>query len=351
MTLSMKLGGAWKEAQSLHVKINGEWKDISTLYSKKDGAWVTVYSSGALITFTNYPYPIPVAAGWKYSTDKTNWTTVETDGTINNSGTFTGWVKAKDLVLNEFCTTFTAESSGKEMGNLISTGRQGLTSFVNGSKGYVCGGRYDDVEGYGYPIYCNTVNVYDISGIRSSGTSLSENKGLMVSFVNGSKGYVCGGYNGDSKCSSVEVYDESGNRSIGTSLGVARSSSSAFVINSKGYVCGGDNSPTDIDSPYVDIYDISGNRTTGVSLTYGRRDHTSFVNDSKGYVCGGDGGYKYVEVYFNIPEVVSTKIPITEGSTYTLNGTTATATGSQILSFDKKVSGTITYKTGTVPSS
>ena len=100
MTLSMKLGGAWKEAQSLHVKINGEWKDVSTLYSKKDGAWVTVYSSGALIEFADYPFPIPVAKGWKYSTDGKVWTTVEADGEINSDGMFTGFVKANSITLN-----------------------------------------------------------------------------------------------------------------------------------------------------------------------------------------------------------------------------------------------------------
>ena len=102
MTLSMKLGGAWKETQSLHVKINGEWKDVSTLYSKKDGAWITVYSSGALIEFADYPYPIPVAKGWKYSTDKVNWTTVTSDSTINESGTFTGFIKANSITLSDY---------------------------------------------------------------------------------------------------------------------------------------------------------------------------------------------------------------------------------------------------------
>ena len=85
MTLSMKLGGAWKEAQSLHVKIAGEWKDVSTLYSKKDGAWITVYSSGVLIEFADYPFSIPVAKGWKYSTDGITWTTVSADSEINTS--------------------------------------------------------------------------------------------------------------------------------------------------------------------------------------------------------------------------------------------------------------------------
>ena len=89
MALKAKVDGAWKEAQSLHVKINGEWKDVSTLYSKKDGAWVTVYSAGALITFNAYPYPIPGATGWEYSTDKFNGTEVTSDSTINTSGTVT----------------------------------------------------------------------------------------------------------------------------------------------------------------------------------------------------------------------------------------------------------------------
>lgn len=103
MSLKAKLGDTWKEAKSLHVKVNGEWKDISTLYSKKDGAWVTVFSSGALIEFMDYPYPIPVANGWQYSTDGKTWTNVEADGEINTSGTFTGYVKAKgELSLSEY---------------------------------------------------------------------------------------------------------------------------------------------------------------------------------------------------------------------------------------------------------
>lgn len=512
MTLKVKKDGAWKEASSLKVKINGEWKDVSTLYSKKDGAWVTVYSSGALITFTNYPYPIPVAKGWKYSTDKTNWTTVTSDSKINESGTFTGWVKVKsELSLNDYFTDGQEAQYGVRMdGTPMSYRRYGATSFSNGGRGYVCGG-------YGYNEsssgdFLSSVDVYDSSGNRTSGTALSAARQGASAFVIGSKGYVCGGYsyisskkyhtnvdvydssgvrtrgsplytgayrpatftiqdvgfvygggnagsgspymnrydssgnmtnhnlstghsgmtassNGNlgfvcggqthgntidgvlifnvsgvqtggarmsvyrknltsfsnnGHCyvcggyyqysvadsegdiaetytyfqSTVDIFDTSGNRTSGTSLSLGRSNLTSFVNQERGYVCGGLYSKEAHCSSTVDIYDKYGNRTIGEELSASRELLTSFSNAGRGYVCGGqnqrgpDSVCKYnVDIYYDIPASYSAKIPITAGSTYTLNGTTSTATKSQILSFDEKVSGTITYKTGTVPSS
>ena len=484
MTLSMKLGGAWKEAQSLHVKINGEWKDVATLYSKKDGAWITVYSSGALIEFLDYPYPIPVAKGWKYSTDGSTWTNVVADGEINTSGTFTGFVKANcAITLNEYYTEYIPEQIGVRIdGEALSVAREYPTSFVNNSKGYVCGGRnnsnwglavdvYDSSgvrssgtdlsvarshstsfangsKGYvcggeDYSNYLSTVDVYDSSGNRTTGTSLSvgrygstsfanagygyvcggmasgsNNKstvdkydssgtrttgtpmsvarGLMTSFVNGSKGYICGGAN-KNLLNVVDVYDSSGNRTTGTSLSVARNYFTSFVNGNNGYVCGGrisDGYPCDIVDVYdssgnrttgtsisvtrdkltsfatdyngyvcggcstysglegsavVDIYDSSGNRTTGTSLSVSKYNLTSFVNVGRGYVCGGYENTSFrstVDVYYDIQEVLYTKLPITEGSTYTLNGKSGVADVSKVMEFDSKVSGTIKYKAG-----
>lgn len=489
MTLHVKKGGSWNEISALKVKINGEWKDISTLYSKKDGAWVTVYSSGALITFTNYPYPIPVAAGWKYSTDKTNWTTAETDGTINDSGTFTGWVKAKDITLNEFYTSSVAAQEnlmrvGPEItyqyyatafanngicyicggaghgtayistinkfdanGNLstatLETARTKATSFVNNNNGYVCsgdgdGGRLTQVEifnssgvrtatkylnygrryassfvigGKGYVCGGGTdssaattsVETIDSSNVVSSATSLSAARSMHTSFSNGVNGYVCGGYgtSSDTKYKSTDKYDGSGNLTTGPELRIAASHAQALVINDTGYVLGGlnaskraTNSGSQIlktgvvwsfslfksvyghccfttgqkgyfcggimDSgtyiPDITIIDSSENKTTG-SLSVGKTDAGAAYNGSIGVVCGGYNSslspsvLRNSDIFYDIPESYSTKLPITEGSTYTLNGTTATAGASQILSFNSKVSGTIKYKKGTVPSS
>lgn len=491
MTLKVKKDGAWKEASSLKVKINGEWKDVSTLYSKKDGAWVTVYSSGALITFSNYPYPIPVAKGWKYSSDKVNWTTVSADGEINTSGTFTGFIKANSITLSDY---YQEMSEGQEDvridGTPLSTGRNITTSFVNNEKAYVCGG-----YGGSTTRYLNSVDVYDIYGVLTSGKSLGRARCNLTSFVNGGKGYVCGGEYADGVCSSVDIYDKSGNKtydlyglwssrswltsftleskgyvcggydsgnykdtidvfdssgnsthnitlstgrclmtsfvigsfgcvcggrngaesstsnflktleyftnsgthSTGSSLSVARASSASFVNgdvayvcggysgggysssyktnvdvytkpgvrtsgtplsrqtstatafsnNSKGYVCGGGSDGSSV--AVVNIYDSAGNMTIGTSLSAGRPNPTSFVNGNRGYVCGGGSGgsaYSKVDIYYDEPDTYSTKLPITEGSEYTLNGESGVADISKVMEFDSKVSGTIKYKAG-----
>ena len=490
MVLKTKVNGAWRDISSLKVKINGEGRDISTLSSKKDGAWVTVYSSGALIEFTNYPYPIPVASGWKYSTDKTSWTTVSADGEINTSGTFTGFIKANSITLNEYCTESSPPGQAVE-GTPLSAGRSYPMSFVNNSKGYVCGGTFISYNPSEY-ISRDTVDVYDSSGNRTTGTSLSVGRSRLTSFVNNSKGYACGGYlytNSSSvPYSTVDVYDSSGNRTTGASLSVARRELTSFVNNSKGYVCGGNASTDNIvnSKKTVDVYDSSGNRTTGTNLYTYRYCATSFTNNSKGYVCGGTsstyvdvydssgnrssgaslsvemknagsfvngskgyvfcekdntvnvydssgnrtigtslvftnttlkgssmsfvnnskgfvihvhgkevniydvygnmtigksiskerglmyrtafvngskgylcGGYDgnispyyldYVEIYLDTPGELYTKLPITGGSTYTLNGVSGTADVSKVMEFDSKVSGTIDYRSGTIPN-
>ena len=328
MTLKVKKDGAWKEASSLKVKINGEWKDVSTLYSKKDGAWVTVYSSGALIEFADYPYPIPVAKGWKYSSDKVNWTTVSSDSTINTSGKFTGWVKANKITLSEYYDSTDQKIvayGNRETGNALSVARYGSTAVTNYNRGYVFGGyngstRYDTVDIYyangnrttgtslisarnGLSSFSNnnkayvcggqtsdtgytaTVDVYNSSGVRSSGKTLSAGRGYVSSFVIGSKGYVCGGANSSYFWSIVDIYDSSGNRTDGESLSEDRTIPACFTLNSKGYVCGGGTSGG--SSNKVDIYDSSGNKTTGSGLSKSRYASTAFVNNSKGYVCGG----------------------------------------------------------------
>ena len=88
-------------------------------------------------------------------------------------------------------------------------------------------------------------------------------------------------------------------------------------------------------------------------MSVGRYRLTSFANGNKGYVCGGydtnDGinHYSTVDVYYDTYETLySAKIPITEGSTYTLNGESGTADVSKVLMFDSKVTGTIEYKKG-----
>ena len=156
--------------------------------------------------------------------------------------------------------------------------------------------------------------------------------------------------------SSVNIFDLSGNRTTGTELSVARNNLTSFVNNSKGYVCGGYgdyNSASGGNYKFtVDIYDKFGNRTTGTSLSQARHKLTSFANGGKGYVCGGYGntGEIYnstVDIYYDeeIPYPIA-KISITEGTSYTLNGTSGIAETSEVLHFDNKVTGTIKYKNG-----
>lgn len=494
MTGHVKMSEGWGEITQIPVKDDEGFVGIESGWFKADTGWVRIWSGGALIEFLGYPYPIPVASGWQYSTDGKTWTNVEADGDINTSGTFTGYVKAKgELSLNGYAsveeeirttlrkngsslsvsrytpTSFVnggkgyvcggyqdggpskvvdvySSSGTRTTGTELSYHSAYLTSFANGSKGYVCGGytstSYDQDTEESYFYYYLGMDVYDSSGTKTTGTSLSSSRHNLTSFVNNSKGYVCGGYNNNGTSSVVDVYNSSGTRTTGNSLSVARSSPTSFVNNSKGYVCGGSASdPSSVVDVYsssgtrttgtslstgrwgltsfvngskgyvcggynggtkstvdvydssgnrttgtplsvaryyltsftndgqsyvcggysgsvvsvVDIYDSSGNRTTGIPLNSARDLSTSFVNNSMGYVCGGyNAGTEYstVDVYYDTYDTIySTNIPITEGSTYTLNGESGTAEVSEVLTFDTKVTGTIKYKKGSIPSS
>ena len=309
MTLHMKQDGDWKEIQSFHAKINGEWKEISELYKKENDVWVTVYSGGALLDFRNWTGPIPVSAGWKYrESTETTWTKVTSDGVINDSmsSSFTGYVRAKgELRLDDFYSERVTRSEYglQYAGTPLSSGRQHLKSFVNNNNGYVCGGSEEYSESYKEFVDSSTVDVYDFSGNRTTGTSLSVARRKHTCFTNSGKSYVCGGNTGrtgNNPSSIVDVYDSSGNRSTGTSLSVARPDATSFANNRNGYVCGGGLSGDEQST--VDVYDSSGNRTTGTSLSVGRNGHTSFRLSNKAYVCGGhrsynDNYYDTVDVY------------------------------------------------------
>ena len=304
MALNANVASTWKELTA-HGRADA-WKDIVEGFQNVEGVWTVIYSSGALIGFSDYSYPIPVMAGWKYRVGDTgDWVKVTENGEINTSGTFTGVVKATSvLTLNEWYSDEGVEIGEKNLrmdGTPLSKGRDSLTSFVNGGRGYVCGGGRESSGGSGTVFGETVVDIYDSSGNRTTGTALSQARRNLTSFVNNSKGYVCGGINSsysNDLYSTVDVYDSSGNRSTGTSLSVARSDSTSFVNNSKGYVCGGVLSNG--TSAAVDVYDSSGNRTTGNALSYPRSVLTSFVNGNKGYVCGGAYGsvsYDIVDVY------------------------------------------------------
>ena len=309
MALNANVASTWKELTA-HGRADA-WKDIVEGFQNVEGVWTVIYSSGALIGFSDYPYPIPVMAGWQYRVGDTgDWVKVTENGEINSSGTFTGVVKATSvLTLNEWYSEEGVEIGEENLrmdGTPLSKGRDSLTSFVNGGRGYVCGGGRESSGGSGTVFGETVVDIYDSSGNRTTGTSLSQARRNLTSFVNNSKGYVCGGINSsysNDLYSTVDVYDSSGNRTTGTSLSVARSNSTSFVNNSKGYVCGGVTDKETTGGYYsavVDVYDSSGNRTTGNALSSPRYELTSFVNGNKGYVCGGAYGnisYKNIDVY------------------------------------------------------
>lgn len=388
MSLYTKVGGALKQVQSLPVMINGEIKDISTLYSKKDGAIVVVFSSGAIIEFSEYNMPIPVASGWQYSTDGKTWTTVSEDGEINgpkgpyydfseayldwNNGlylrgigvvdetnvdyvlvnyslmdgsdvvstsentsddfeldigtegiclldgpisgtyddphfvwnsvavydtsgnvvwtytpgsTFTGYVKAKgELSLTDYYNRTgvgdTPVNVGlRKDGTALSTARYYPCSFVNGGKGYVCGGTTGSASA--------VVNTYDESGTRATGTALSTARWGSMSFVNGDYGFVCGGRTASSTASAVtDLYNSSGTRTTGTALSDDRAYGTGFTHGDYGYVAGGIRSSVMYRS-YVERYSTSGTRSTGTALGGSRAYLTSFVLGDYAYVCGG----------------------------------------------------------------
>ena len=103
----------------------------------------------------------------------------------------------------------------------------------------------------------------------------------------------------------------------------------------------------------VDVYDSYGNRTTGNALSGIKSSMTAFTNGGKGYVCGGATyiALSSVDIYYDEETTTyEAKIPITAGTSYTLNGTSGTASSSQVLTFNEKVSGTVEYKKGEIPS-
>lgn len=294
MALNANVASTWKELTA-HGRADA-WKDIVEGFQNVEGVWTVIYSSGALIGFSDYPYPIPVMAGWQYRVGDTgDWVKVTEDGEINTSGTFTGVVKAsKTLSLNEWYSEEIVEygDTVRVDGIPLSVGRYNLTSFVNGDKGYVCGGQTGDSLA--------TVDVYDSSGNRTTGTSLSVARHNPSSFVNGNKGYVCGGYKSadDTNVDIVDVYDSSGNRTTGINLSLARAHSQTFVIGDQGFVCGGYQNGG--YSSKVDVYDIFGNRTTATRLIRGVNEHTAFANGDKGYVCGGQSVSNSYEKIVNV---------------------------------------------------
>lgn len=337
MTLKVKKDGAWKEASSLKVKINGEWKDVATLYSKKDGAWITVYSSGALITFSSYPYPIPVAKGWQYSTDKVNWTTVSSDGTINESGSFTGYVKAKgNLTLNDFYTDTRDGDSVQSAGThatltplvtniLISAGH----AFGKGDKGYFVGGSYSNAsnsESYRYAY----ISRYDVNGVKLSSIYCSSYATIAAVTQNDSKTYIFQyTYDETDEGSTnfrwyTKILDENDVLTSGAALGIRYTSSSPGESSTHNiYLFGGNTlySYSNITA-YVVKYDLNGVATTCTDLTEGREwiavaragDYIFCMGGSKGNI---NTEYLYrsaIDIYDK--NDVKTTGALPKGSTY-----------------------------------
>lgn len=264
----------------LYGKNTGEWEEIVQLYSNQKGVWVQIYEKYAIIRFVDYPYKIPTMAGWQYRFDDTDWETVPYDGyELNTLGyTFTGYVRANSpLALNNYYNEM--QIGQTQTGTPLSKARSHLTSFVNGDKGYVCGG-------YNNTVFQKRVEYYDINGVRTNATDMSESRCDLTSFSNNSKGYVCGGHS-SSMSSVVDVYDNSGNRTTGNPLSLGRTRLTSFVLGGKGYVCGG-RVESNSYATRVDVYDSSGNRTDGNALATRTSYLTSFVNNNKGYVCGGE---------------------------------------------------------------
>ncbi|MBQ8643524.1 MAG: hypothetical protein IJ469_02550 [Candidatus Methanomethylophilaceae archaeon] len=230
----------------------------------------------------------------------------------------------------------------------LSQARQRISAFTNGDKGYVCGGCEGATSSTNSGWY-DVVDVYDSTGNRTLGTSLSLARDFPATFVNGEYGYVCGGRKSTSTYSEVvDVYDLTGTRTTGTSLSNTSQRPLSFTLGSIGRVC---LMYTDSYSDVIDKYDINGNRFGSDTLSLARWHAKVFVNNHKAMVCGGNNGSdtNVVDVFTQIGETTySAQIPITEGSVFNLNNTSGTAETSQILSFDEKVTGTIKYKAGAI---
>lgn len=270
----------------LYGKDSGEWEDIVELYANQDGVWVILYDSYALIQFSNYGYPIPVMAGWQYSTDKVTWTVVDKNGTINTSGTFTGYVRAKSqLVLKDYYDFM--EPGLKATGTSLSAARSHLTSFSFDSRAFVCGG-------YNGGSYYSRVEYYDKNGTLTSGNNMSEGRMDLTSFALEARAtaYVCGGQSSSGYSAVTDKYDWAGNRTTGTPLSLARSRATSFRLNNMmGFVCGG-RGGTSTYATRVDVYDDAGNRTTGTALST-NTSYASSVGGNSGFVFGGETNSSY----------------------------------------------------------
>ena len=225
------------------------------------------------------------------------------DGKFTNPP-FTGYVKVKgELSLSEYYNETgrgdITQIGLRTDGTVLSTARSGSCSFVNGGRGYVCGG-YVNINNSPSPL--GNVDIYTMTGRPASGTSLSISRWASASFVNGDYGYVCGGMTASSTASTVvDRYGISGLLSTGISLSNARGYCTGFTHGGYGYVVGGGSSNS-TSFNYVERYNKSGVKNTGTALKYAVSHPTSFVLGDYAYVCGGYSsssrtGSNYVQTY------------------------------------------------------
>lgn len=303
-----KAGGALKQVTSLPVLFNGEIRDISTLYSKKDGALVTVFSSGALIEFMDYPYPIPVMAGWQYSTDGKTWTTVSEDGEIDGSSYPVQYYDFSGISISAY--TEGVEGTGYEAVNAHISGIVQLidgapttmraywdfgtteeyadTNFSSGDALF-----FYDATSSGFPpnLTPTRLEVLDADGNVVQVHSIS---GDVIPFT----GYV----KAKGELSLSEYYQEtgqgalieSGKRTSGSSLRTGVDLACSFVIGSHGFVAGGNPKYRDSEgfiiassTAYVNMYDESGNVTSATSISKAGYRVLGFAIGSHGFVAGG----------------------------------------------------------------
>ena len=284
---------------SVGVNVGGSWKSMDKAFAKINGSWVQVGGSGStkIVTYSNYQHPIPVMAGWEYraSTDDA-WTVVTDNGTINQSGTFTGKVKVtSSLKLQSYYNT-KDDLSMTTASPMVGKGGLGhLGQFVIKDRGFFYSRtyRYKCLNAYdksGYKLFASTTTGGGISGpcvligekaVVAGGTNSSSgqygsNKILMYDYEGvettapgtihagvtnpagfglNNKAYICGGYASSTYYDNVSVIDINGNVTVGTPLNDGFSTPFAFSLGDYGYVF------DTWDTDNVNIYDKNGNRT------------------------------------------------------------------------------------------
>ena len=113
MSGHVKTADGWRAMTKIPARIDTGLEEVVSGWYKMDTGWVRIWSSGAMIEYLDYPYPIPVMKGWEYSTDGKNWITVAVDGEPIITP-FTGYVKVKgELSLTEYANIYGSNRSAK----------------------------------------------------------------------------------------------------------------------------------------------------------------------------------------------------------------------------------------------